>query len=213
MLGSAPSSCQRAIPDRNVGRCTHNVRVSASATRRSTAGRTARASVEVWSLTVVAHTVAGGALPSLPWLVGVAGLVTVSTAWVLRRSVRPAVMLPVLVLCQLGLHALFATLSPAGAAVGHAPGHAQHAAAPSSWWMEELSPRMAAAHVLCALLTAVVWWVRRWVVDVVLSLGRPLAVAMRPATIAGVARASLGTALVWLVGSPGRAPPCAAMPA
>ena len=132
MLGSAPSPRQRAMPNRNVGRCTHNGRVSGPATRRSSAGRTARASVEVWSLTVVAHTVAGGALPSLPWLVGVAGLVTVSTAWVLRRSVRLAVMLPVLVLCQLGLHALFATLSPAGAAVGHAPGHAQHAAAPSS---------------------------------------------------------------------------------
>ena len=163
-------------------------------------------------MTVVAHTLAGGALPSVPWLVGVAGLVTVSTAWVLRRSVRPAVMLPVLVLCQLGLHALFATLSPAGAAAGHA-GHAQHVATPSSWWMEELSPRMAVAHVLCALLTAVVWWLRRWVVDVVLSLGRPLAVVMRPAAIAVDAGASLGAALVWLVGSPGRAPPCASMPA
>lgn len=160
---------------------------------------------------MVAHTLAGGALPSLPWLVGVAGLVTVSTAWVLRKSVRPAVMLPVLVLCQLGLHALFATLSPAGAAGGHA-GHAQHAATPSSWWMEELSPRMVVAHVLCALLTAVVWWLRRWVVEAVLSLGRPLSVAMRPAAIAVDGRASLGAALVWLVGSPGRAPPCASMP-
>ena len=154
------------MPNRNVGRCTHNVRVPVPPPRRVTAGRTARASVEVWSLTVLAHSVAGGALPSLPWLVGVAGLVTVSTAWVLRRSVRLAVMLPVLVLCQLGLHVLFASLSTPGAGTHHP----QHAAAPSPWWMDELSPRMAAAHVLCAVLTGVVWWVRRSVVDMVLAL-------------------------------------------
>ncbi len=203
------------MPNRNVPRSSlpHNGRVPGPAPRRSSAGRTARASLEVWSLTVVAHTVAGGALPSLPWLVGVAGLVTVSTAWVLRRSVRLSVMLPVLVLCQLGLHSLFATLSPAGVVVGHAAGHPQHAAAPVPWWMDELSPRMMGAHALCAVLTGVVWWLRRWVVDVVLSLVRHRAVAMRQAAVAVLARASFGDALVWLVGSPGRAPPCALAPA
>ena len=147
----------------------------------------------MWSLTVVAHTVAGGGLPSLPWLVGVAGLVTVSTAWVLRRSVRlTRDAAGAGARASWGCTALFATLSPAGVAAGHAAGHPQHAAAPAPWWMDELSPRMVVAHVLCAVLTGVVWWLRRWVVDVVLSLVRHRAVAMRPAAVAvareGVAR-------------------------
>jgi len=168
-------------------------------------------------LTVLAHTVAGGSLPSLPWLVGVAGLVTVSTAWVLRRSVRLAVMLPVLVLGQLGLHGLFATLSPAGAPLGNAAGHAAdhaHHAGTSPWWADDLSPRMLVAHVLCAALTGVVWWLRRCVVDVVLSLARPLVVALtRSSPLVEATVAALSAGLVWLLGDPGRAPPHVPAPA
>ncbi len=172
-----------------------------------TAGRTARASAEVWALTVLTHSVAGGGLPSLPWLVGLAGLVALSTAWVLRRSVRLAVMLPVLVACQLGLHALFAAL----ATPGH--GHLHHAAAPSPWWTDELSPRMVVAHVLCAVLTGVVWWVRRSVVDIVLALAGPFIVGTWRPRLAALARTSLGPARVWLFGDPGRAPPRVLAPA
>ena len=120
-------------------------------------------------------------------------------------------MLPVLVLCQLGLHALFAALAPAGhAAVSHE--HAHHAS-PSPWWTEELAPRMLVAHLLCAVLTAVVWWVRRAVVAVVLGLARPLpGVSWRQARAAR-AVSSLGAARVWLVGDPGRAPPRVLAPA
>jgi hypothetical protein len=146
-------------------------------------------------------------LPSLPWLIGVAGLVAVATAWVLRGSVRLAVMLPVLVVGQLGLHAALASLSPAG------HGHLHHMAASSPWWAEELAPRMVVTHLLCAALTAVVWWVRRSVVAVVLALVRAsTAGASRPRS-AAQARTELGRARVWLSGDPGRAPPRVLAPA
>ena len=173
------------------------------------AGRKARASAEVWALTVLAHSSAGGGLPSLAWLVGVAALVAVSTAWVLRGSVSLAVMLPVLALCQLGLHLLFAGLAPSGhAGVGH-----EHHASPSPWWTDELAPRMLAAHLLCAVLTGVVWWVRRAVVAVVLGLARPFPGVSWRRAWAAHALSSLGTARVWLVGDPGRAPPGVLAPA
>jgi hypothetical protein len=177
--------------------------------RRVSAGRTARTSVEVWALTVLAHSVAGGGMPSLPWLVGVAGLVAVSTAWVLRGSVRLAVMLPVLVACQLGLHALFASLSTAGP-VG---AHAHHATDVPPWWTQELSPRMVLVHVLCAALTGVVWWVRRSVVHIVLALAEPFGVGSWRPRLAALVRTSLGPARVWLLADPGRAPPRMLAPA
>ena len=164
-------------------------------------------------LTVLAHTVAGGGLPSVPWLVGVAGLVTLATAWVLRGVVRLPVMLPVLVLAQLGLHALFEALAPAGGGVGQAHGHERAHGAASPWWLEQLTPRMLVAHVLAAALTGVVWWLRRWVAQVVLSLATPAALAMsRPGPVLR-AWTLPGSLLVWLVGDPGRAPPRALSPA
>jgi hypothetical protein len=170
-------------------------RVTASVVRRVAPGRPARASVEVWGLTVFAHSLAGGALPSLPWLVGVAGIVAAATAWVLRRQANPAVMAPVLVACQLGLHVLFASLAPAGHGTHHAHG------------VVDLPPRMLAAHMLCAVLTAVVWWVRRSVVDVVLRLAAPLTLAERQVRIPDLAQAGIRQRMVWLLTDPGRAPP------
>jgi hypothetical protein len=149
----------------------------------------------VWGLTVLAHSFAGGELPSLPWLVGVAGLVAAATAWVLREQARPALLAPVLVACQLGLHVLFASLPPAG--------HGAH----QGHQVVDLSPRVLAAHVVCAVLTAVVWWVRRSVVDVVLRLATSMAVTIERVGIVGNTPAETHRQLVWLVGDPGRAPP------
>jgi hypothetical protein len=162
-----------------------------------TAGHTARASVEVWALTVVAHTIAGGALPDIPWLVGLAGLVAGATAVVLRNQARPWLLAPVLVASQLGLHALFASL----ASSGHASHHTHQAI--------DLSPRMLAAHGVCAVLTAVVWWVRRWVVEVVLQLAASVPVAARPSAPPAPSVGWAASTKVWLVGDPGRAPPLA----
>ena len=144
---------------------------------------------------MVAHWTAGGELPPLPWLVGVAGLVAGATAWVLRGQARAVLMAPVLIVCQLGLHLLFASLGPAG--------HASH----QTHQAVGLSPRMLAAHLACAVLTAVVWWVRRSVVDLVLRLVRPLVAATRRTTAAAITRTQTTTAPIWLVSDPGRAPP------
>jgi hypothetical protein len=162
---------------------------------------TASAAVEIWSLTVLVHVAAGGGLPSVSWLVGLAGLVAISTSWVLRRAVRLPVMLPVLVLCQVGLHVSLEAMRPV------APVEHGHAMAGSAWWMHELTPRMVSAHAACALLTGVIWWLRRWVVRVVLILTRPLAIPVRHPSPALWWRSTPGSALVWLVGDPGRAPP------
>jgi hypothetical protein len=143
---------------------------------------------------VVAHWAAGGQLPPLPWLVGVAGLVAGATAWVLRRQARVVLMAPVLIVCQLGLHMLFASLGPAG--------HASHQAHQAV----DLSPRMLAAHLACAVLTAVVWWVRRSVVELMLRLARPLVTATRGTTTPAMTRTQTSTP-VWLVSARGRAPP------
>jgi hypothetical protein len=145
-------------------------------------------------------------------LVGVAGLVALSTACVLRGSVQLAVMVPALVGCQLAMHGLFASLSQAGqASVAHA--HAHHPTGASPWWEAELTPRMVLAHLLCALLTGVVWWVRRSVVDVVLALARPFTVTARHPRRVALARTSRGPVRVWLFGDPGRAPPLVTAPA
>jgi hypothetical protein len=171
--------------------------------RRGSPGRTAWAAAEVWVLTVVAHTAAGGGLPSLPWLVAVAGLVALSTGWALRGVVRLRVMVPVLSFAQLALHVALAGMTPQGhgaaaqALVGH-PGGGSY----------ELSARMLTAHGVCAVLTAVVWWLRRWVVQVVLTLARAVTVVVR--RLAGPALPADGcswAARSWLVGDPGRAPP------
>jgi hypothetical protein len=123
-----------------------------------------------------------------------------------------AVMLPLLVGCQLALHEVFASLSPAGVAPG-AHGHTHHATGASPWWVDELTPRMVLTHVLCALLTCVVWWVRRSVVAVVLALALPFTVAVRRPRPVPLAETPRGAARVWLFGDPGRAPPFVTAPA
>ncbi len=175
--------------------------------------RTVKAAAEVWCLTIVAHSAAGGTLPSVAWLVGVAGLVAVSTAWVLRGSVRLSVMLPVLVVGQAGLHLSLAPLHPAATLVPVGHHHATRSVAGSAWWMHELSFRMVCTHVLCAVLTGVVWWCRRWVVKVVLSLTAGLAAPGLPSRVSGIAHSAPRPSLVWLVGAPGRAPPRLLAPA
>jgi hypothetical protein len=174
--------------------------------------RTGRAAVEVWLLTVLVHTAAGGALPPVPWLLGLSGVVAVSTAWVLRGTVSMWLMLPVLLLSQLGLHiALGAT-----PAVGHqqVPMQGAHQSMLLSWSMEDISARMVLAHLLCGLFTAGIWWLRRWVDDITVALraADSVVVAWRSG-LAGASSRPLASSLVWLVGDPGRAPPRVVAPA
>lgn len=183
--------------------------------------RVAMVAAEVWLLTTVAHAVAGGELPPLPWLLGLGACTALTTAWVLRGRVTPWLVAGGLAVAQLGLHvalgAMAAGSAPhAGMAMG---GHAHHghAAAMATateaglvdpGLLENVSTRMVVAHVASALLTGFVWWLRRRVVAEVLRLRRPApTVVRRPASLAGRAFATRPHPRPWLLGDPGRAPP------
>jgi len=164
----------------------------------------------VWLLTVLVHTAAGGELPPVAWLVALSGLVAVSTAWVLRGSAPMWLTLPFLLLSQVGLHAALGATPTAGHR--HAPIH-DHPSTLVTSSVDDVSVRMLVAHLLCALFTAAVWWLRRWVEDVALALGAAALVIVRPSGRNGVHSPSLVSTLVWLVADPGRAPPLVAAPA
>ena len=67
---------------------------------------------------------------------------------------------------------------------------------------------MVVAHVLCALVTGFLWWLRRRVVAEVLRLGRPGSlVVRRRAVVARETAANRPHPRPWLLGDPGRAPP------
>ena len=177
---------------------------------RRTLSRSTWAAVEVWSLTAVAHTIAGGALPSLPWLAGVAVLVVAASALVLRASMSVWVVLPALGASQVGLHLALTWMTPATtppASMSHVHEMGAHtstvglASAGLTW-------QMLAAHVASALLTAAVWGVRRRAVETLEGLA--LRVWWCPPTTlvlpAHPARLRVAQRL-WLVGSPRRGPP------
>lgn len=117
------------------------------------------ATLEIVLGTVAAHTWAGGTLPSPAWVATMTGLVLVASVVVLSRGVRARVAVPALAAAQVFLHCWLVALSP-----GHAmPGHDM--TGPHL----ELTVPMLAAHLAAAVLTAVVWALRRHAVDVVLA--------------------------------------------
>ena len=181
--------------------------------------RVALVAAEVWLLTTVAHAVAGGELPSMPWLLGLAALVVLATAWVLRSRVTPWLAAGGLAVAQLVLHLLLSASAGASPQAGMATGghaHHDHSATATGTptglldpgLLDSVSTRMVVAHVLCALLTGFVWWLRRRVVEVVLHLDRPTtADVRRHAAPASPATGAWPHPRPWLLGDPGRAPP------
>ena len=126
--------------------------------------RSTWAAVEVWSLTAVAHTIAGGALPSLPWLAGVAVLVVAASALVLRASLSTWVVLPALGASQVGLHLALTWMPPATtppASMSHVHEMGAHtstiglASAGLTW-------QMLGATWRARCWTAAVWQMRSW---------------------------------------------------
>lgn len=172
--------------------------------------RSTWAAVEVWSLTTVAHTVAGGALPSVPWLAGVAVLVVAASALVLCASLSTRVVLPALAASQVGLHLALSWMPPASAppaSMTHVHEMGVHtatigpAAAGLTW-------QMLAAHVASALLTAAVWGLRRRAVETLECLARRVRWCRPPTLVLPVHPARLRAAQrLWLLGSPRRGPP------
>ena len=172
--------------------------------------RSTWAAVEVWSLTTVAHTVAGGALPSVPWLAGVAVLVMAASALVLRASLSTWVVLPALAASQVGLHLALTWMPPAStppASMAHVHEMGVHTStigpAPAG-----LTWQMLAAHVASALLTAAVWALRRRAVETLGCLARRVRWCIPPTLVLPAHPARLRVAQrLWLLGSPRRGPP------
>ncbi len=164
------------------------------------AARSALATVEIMAGVTLAHTWAGGELPSLPWLLGVAGLVFVASRQVIGCRVHLRWMLPALGAAQFVLHG-FLTASAAGSGHDHMTSDAPMG----------LSWQMVAAHIASAAITVVVWRVRRRLLSAVLAL--PLAHRALPTL--GHAGVTFGVWSaprpgLWHLGAPRRGPPALA---
>jgi hypothetical protein len=180
--------------------------------------RTGLAALEVWLLTVVAHSLAGGGIPSSAWLLVVGVLVLVGTACVMRLRVPIWVAAAAVAGAQLGLHAALTATAPSGAMPmpmpmsGHGhpghPGHSMAMTAADPTVLDSLSTQMVLAHVLSALVTGFVWWLRRRAVEHVLRLTAPVGVLVCRHTPRLPSRPRYRPhTRPWLLGDPGRAPP------
>lgn len=170
------------------------------APRRRVALPAALGSLESVAALALAHLAAGGELPQPLWLAAFGALVYAASLPVLRHRADIGRVLPALVVAQVLGHAWLVALAPAGHA-GH--GH-------EGGMLLGLSPAMLAAHGAAALVTGVMWAVRRRVVEVLLDWSDPAVVPI-PATprervLPVVVRAS-GRLLVGV--APTRGPPAA----
>lgn len=160
--------------------------------------RSALATCEIMAAATAAHSWAGGALPSLPWLLGVTGLVFGATVLVIRDRAPLRWMLPALAAAQFPLHGLLAVMAPTGHAHGHATGAATL----------DLSWQMLAAHVASAVVTALVWHLRRRLADAILHWPlHPGALLVRRAVVRPVGVVFVAHVRAWLLGAPRRGPP------
>ncbi len=125
--------------------------------RRGVTLRAALATLEIMTVLVAAHTWAGGELPTAGWMAVTAGVVFAGGSVALRGRVPLWVMVPALTVTQLLLHSWLAVLAPAP----HS-GHVHGAYLDLTW-------QMVLAHVVGALVTALVWELRRRAVEVVLT--------------------------------------------
>jgi hypothetical protein len=160
--------------------------------------RSALATCEIMAAATAAHSWAGGALPSLPWLLGVTGLAFGATVLVIRDRAPLRWMLPALAAAQFLLHGLLAVMAPTGHAHGHATGAATL----------DLSWQMLAAHAASAVVTALVWHLRRRLVEAIMQ--GPLhagALVVRRTIVRPLGDLVVPNGRDWLIGAPRRGPP------
>jgi hypothetical protein len=164
--------------------------------------RSALATVEIMAGVTLAHSWAGGALPSLPWLIGLAGLVYGASLVALRGRTDLRVLVLGLGLAQLALHGFLSWLAP------DAHVHAVHVLQDRSGL--DLTWQMAAAHAASAVLTALVWRARSRAIEVLLTwrTAVPVPVPAPRSALASTARV-LPRARTWLSSAPRRGLPAA----
>lgn len=157
---------------------------------RGSAWLSVLATLEIITGAALAHLAAGGAVPSVGWLVAAALAVFAAGLVVLQRRVGLLGGAVAAGLTQLGLHEVFAALAE--------PTMAHHHAADGS--------AMALAHAAAAVLAVLVWTLHRRAFGVVcrrLGAARPARLTRHPAL---VARAVPRPAL-WAYARPRRGPP------
>lgn len=133
------------------------------APRRRVALPATLGSLESTLALALAHVAAGGEVPQPLWLAAFGALVYAAGRPVLRRRAGIGLVLPALVVAQVLGHAWLVALAPAGHA-GH--GH-------DGGMLLGLTPSMLAAHGAAALVTGVMWAVRRRVVEVLVHWSDP----------------------------------------
>lgn len=127
-------------------------------------------SIESMAALALAHVAAGGGMPQPLWLAAFGALVYAASRPVLRRRAGIGLVLPALVVAQVIGHAWLVALTPASH-VGH--GH-------DGGMLLGLTPTMLAAHGAAALVTGLMWAVRRRVVAVLVHWSDP---ALVPAPV------------------------------
>lgn len=160
---------------------------------------------ETTTALAIAHTTAGGELPSAAWLLLIAVTVYGAAILVLRGKAPLRVVIPALVGAQVVLHAWLVAL-----VADHAD-HAEHAAQLTAGGALGLSWSMLGAHLLAGAVTAVALVLRRRAVAVLLAWQaqpRP-AVPLRSRSVTEAPRAL--TASVLAACTPTRGPPAAAL--
>lgn len=165
--------------------------------------RAALATAEIMTGVTLAHTWAGGALPGLPWLVALTGVVFAASMPVVTGRASLPWMLAGVGTAQLLIHVVLVSMDPAQDHAGHAHHVGAAAAAPV-----DLSWQMIAAHAASALITAAVWRLRRRLADLLLALPWPVSSLADEVRLHGVRRATQAHApRLWLAGAPRRGPP------
>ena len=172
------------------------IKVSIHAAPRSVP-RAALATCEIVTAATIAHSLAGGGLPSVPWLVGLTCMVFGASLLVIRELTPLRWALPALVTAQFVLHHLLAAM----ATEAHEHGHATDAILGLSW-------HMLAAHVASGMTTALVWHLRRRLLATVIHCPLRLhalpfwRLALRP-----LGRVWVPNGHTWLLAAPRRGPP------
>lgn len=121
--------------------------------------RSALATAEIMAAATAVHAWAGGAVPAVPWLVGVTGLVFGASLLVIRDLAPLRWMVPGLAAAQFLLHCLLTVMAPSA---GHAHGHETGGA------LLDLSWQMLAAHAASGAITALVWHLRRKILEAII---------------------------------------------
>jgi hypothetical protein len=155
------------------------------------------AAAETTTALAIAHTAAGGELPSTGWLLAVASMAYGASLLVLRGRAPVRVVLPALVGLQVLLHAWLVALTA---------GSGLHAHTSGSEALLGLTWPMLLAHLAAGLVAAVGWVLRRRAVDVLLgwSDARLPAVALRRVR---TGRTTSAPTARYLVARPTRGPP------